>query len=116
MEEKLEFLIDYYFEKVYVPKYVGLESLFTTYDQLITSLAVISSILNGASLSGSYGGALVKEKGRIVKTKSKLDNKKIITEKKGNKFISYLKEVNSLPDEDLWFEKVWNEYRKRKNL
>ncbi|MFA7109506.1 MAG: FAD-binding protein [Sphaerochaetaceae bacterium] len=116
MEEKLEFLIEHYFEKVYVPKNVGVELLFTTYDQLITSLAVISSILNGASLSGSYGGALVKEKGEVVKTKSKVDNKKIITEKNGNKFISYLKEVNSLPDEDLWFENVWNEYRKRKNL
>ena len=116
MEENLEDLINHYFEKVYVPEGYPIEILFTTYDQLITSLAVISSILTGAFFLGSYGGALVKEEGEIVKTNSKIENKKIITERNGNKFKSYLKEVNSLPEEDLWFEKVWNEYRKRKNL
>ena len=73
--------------------------LFKLYDTAITQRAVLSSMLCSAKALGTHGSALVD------RAPDKTDSpRKTRTVTKGA--VSYIEPISSMPDPELWFEKL----------
>ncbi len=89
--------------------------LFKNLDTLIIQQAVAEGIIYTAENFGSRGSGFVYEKD-FMERKPVPENesgrrKKVITILKDGNIENYLREVREIPNRDLWFETVWNEYK-----
>ena len=78
--------------------------------------AVSEGILTVAKTYGSRGSAFVYEDGDFMDRnpvpEQEEGRQKIVTVKKENgEIYSDIKDVKPIPERDLWFEKVWNEFK-----
>ena len=88
------------------------EVYFTVYDQLVSSLAVLSAMIESGKLYGSSGGSIVNGAAEgAVKRGSRL-----ITEKKDGQFVSYPEAAEAVPAVETWFENDWAGYREEMSL
>jgi len=122
--EKLQSKIDTFFEDAKITSPYELPALMKNRDIFITQLAILSAMEKAANEFGSRGSALIIDpNGQKVSEKltsfsfrplkQKDGNYRVITEKDGSKFKSYLEAVRPIPERESWFENVWNEYRRR---
>ena len=96
-------------------------AIFKLRDMLITSAAVLKSMIYSASKIGTRGGALVCETvpdektifDMNVKTNNLYDDKIINVSYSDNKFLADMSSVREIPKSELWFESVWNKYNER---
>jgi len=97
--------------------------LFKNHDICMMQLAVSQSILKTAELYGSRGS------GFVFQTGSFMDREPVSEKPEGRATIITLKKeaasakpvfdivpVRPLPDRNLWFEKVWNEYNEMRGI
>jgi len=90
-------------------------------DMLITQQAVLSAMTETAKAIGTRGGSFVHDKELTSKEIFNLspgcntdyDRKIIITELKNGEATTYFEDATPVPNTDLWFENVWNEYNRR---
>ncbi len=91
--------------------------MFKNYDIAVMSEAVACSMLKTAKSFGSRGGAYVSESSDLLERKPVAENeegrKKVLVLKKDGEIGITETPVKPIPERDLWFEKVWNEFRKR---
>nr|WP_245528291.1 FAD-binding protein [Halanaerobium praevalens] len=100
---------------------------FQNYDLLFTQLVYLKAIKNYIDLGGkSRGSYLIKTEKENIFTNNLIENldfdleKNFLSEKiqliqyKNNKFNINWRHVRPIPDNDYWFEKIWNKYRKNK--
>jgi len=124
LAEELKQKIESVFEDAKITSPYELPALMKNRDIFITQLAVLSAMQKAADEFGSRGSALIMQPdGEAVSEKlasfsfrplkQKEGNYRVITEKEGSTFTSYLEPVKPIPERDNWFENVWNEYRKR---
>ena len=93
-------------------------------DMLITQSAVLSAMLKAAETAGCRGGSVVSasvlnEKDILnFNAESSLDyDKKIFTTAYKNGVVqTLLKDARPIPQTDLWFENVWNDYNRKWNI
>lgn len=104
-----------YFEKFCVPQGSSISHLYTVYDQLVTSLAVVISILEGGRVNGSLGGAIMSNDGKHIKSIETNRNSRTITQKTGLGFFSHQEIVRPIPKVDPWFETVWIEHLQKRS-
>ena len=91
---------------------------------LITQAAVLSAMITASKNIGTRGGSMVQEsnisKDKIFDYKTDrncaFDDKIITTVKNGEKIENSIKDVRPVPEVDLWFENIWNEYNERWNI
>ncbi len=92
-----------------------LPQLFKNRDMLLTQIAFAESMLYCAQTAGSRGGALALKNGRELPEDIAYLSKKIITVMRDGQVIMSQRDVRPIPVErDLWFEKVWKEYREKR--
>ena len=107
LKEDLEAVINEYEDNVSPDRASLPETYFTVYDQLVTSLAVVSAMIESGKLYGSSGGSIVNgSSDGTVRRGSRL-----ITGKKGGAFVSYPEEAEPVPSVGTWFENDWASYR-----
>ena len=97
--------------------------LFKNHDICMMQLAVSQSILKTAELYGSRGSGFVFQTGSFMDREPVSENPEgratIITLKKeaaSAKPVFDIVPVRPLPDRNLWFEKVWNEYNEMRGI
>lgn len=98
--------------------------VFRLRDMLITQAAVLSAMITASKNIGTRGGSMVQEsnisKEKIFDYKternSAFDDKIITTVKNGDVIENNIKDVRPVPEVDLWFENIWNEYNERWNI
>ncbi len=83
--------------------------LFKNYDIVCTAEAVAGSMLYAAERFGSRGGAMVTDEQGNPVPENEEGRKKIVAIQQGGS--PYEKDVKPLPARNLWFEKVWGEFR-----
>lgn len=93
-------------------------------DMLITAQAVVSAMAESADRAGSRGSALVladngQPVGDCLPSMTYLpecaDYRQMVatTQKQGDDFVTTWEKVRPIPQEEDWFERVWNDYRVR---
>ncbi|MGN1077552.1 MAG: FAD-binding protein, partial [Candidatus Gallimonas sp.] len=83
-------------------------------DMIITQLCVAAGMIYTADHAGSRGGAIVTRKGERIGEEIAYRSKRILVGFCGKPCVTE-RQVRPLPEErELWFEKVWNEYEKRR--
>lgn len=88
--------------------------LIKNYDMTVSQLCYAESMLYSAETLGSRGGALVKRGETELAENTEYRSKKIQTLFDNGKVKFFERKVRPLPTErDLWFEKVWKEYREK---
>ncbi|WP_320129757.1 FAD-binding protein [uncultured Sphaerochaeta sp.] len=118
--QELSSAIGSYFEMARLPKEYGKEYIFSVYDQLLSSQAILESMLVSAKTYGTYGSALSihssTELSRIEEVHKSEPNAflHLVTVKTELGFSSTWRPVQPIPQEDTWFENVWAEHRRRK--
>ena len=98
--------------------------VFRLRDMLITQAAVLSAMITASKNIGTRGGSMVQEsnisKEKIFDYKTErncaFDDKIITTVKNGDAIENCIKDVRPVPQVDLWFENIWNEYNERWNI
>ncbi len=98
--------------------------VFRLRDMLITQAAVLSAMITASKNIGTRGGSMVQEsnisKDKIFDYKTErncaFDDKIITTFKNGDVIENNIKDVRPVPEVDLWFENIWNEYNERWNI
>jgi len=96
--------------------------IFKLRDLLLSQACVLYSMLISAKKIGTRGGALVVNgalKGEDIfcidaKQNMEYDDKVVKSHFIENGFSSEISSVKPIPNSDLWFEKVWNEYLRRR--
>ena len=91
--------------------------LFVFRDMLITQLVYARAMIHTAELAGSRGSALVTKSKTLQPENTTYRNYKLLVSfTNGNVRLSQ-RPVRPLPfQRDLWFEKVWKDYNKRRNI
>ncbi|MBQ5926784.1 MAG: FAD-binding protein, partial [Clostridia bacterium] len=97
-------------------KKAEIPEIFVNYDIVEMQNAVSEGILTVAKTYGSRGSAFVYEDGDFMDRnpvpEQEEGRQKIVTVKKENgEIYSDIKDVKPIPERDLWFEKVWNEFK-----
>lgn len=95
--------------------------IFRLRDMFLTQACVLSAMLEAADAIGTRGGALVSDSplnGESVfdikvSDKSEFDGKRIIAAIENGAVCASMTDVTPIPQPDLWFENVWNEYMER---
>ncbi len=95
--------------------------LFRLKDMFLTQACVLSAMIAAAETIGTRGGALVSDKPLTgesifsieIADKSAFDDKRIIAVADDNGISTSMIDVTPIPQPDLWFENVWNEYMER---
>lgn len=83
-------------------------------DMVITQLCVAAGMIYTAEHAGSRGGAIVKTGEKAIPEDVRYRARRILVGFEGRACITE-RSVRPLPeDRELWFEKVWNEYEKRR--
>ena len=97
--------------------------IFKNYDIIEMQTLIAECMLESAKRYGSRGSAFVLGSGTFLERKPMPENecgrKEIIVMKKvGGQIQTEIKAVKPIPERNLWFEKVWNEYNKtiRENI
>ena len=98
--------------------------IFRLRDMLLTQAAVLSAMITAAENIGTRGGSMVhktKFSGEDIFSIRKEDNthyddKIIVTVKNENSIENEIRDIRPVPNVDLWFENVWNEYNDRWNI
>lgn len=96
--------------------------IFKYRDMLISQACILSSMIFAAEKIGTRGGSLVCENtptdddvlSMEVESNAEFDDKIICSCMSEDKFYTYVVPVRPLPESELWFEKVWNEYMERR--
>lgn len=89
----------------------GLETVFRSYDALLTIAAVCSAMRFAGERYSSRGGSRIAGEGR--KPEFPEENAVIVTEF-GEKPVSCAVPVRPIPERDTWFETVWADYSERR--
>lgn len=95
--------------------------IFRLKDMFLTQSCVLSAMIASAEAIGTRGGALVSETPVTgesifdikIEDKSAFDGKRIIAIADEDGISTSMTDVNPIPQPDLWFENVWNEYMER---
>lgn len=95
--------------------------IFRLRDMFLTQACVLSAMLEAAEKIGTRGGALVSDVSLTgesifnieVSDKSEFDSKRIIASAENDGISASMIDVTPIPQPDLWFENVWNEYMER---
>ncbi len=95
--------------------------LFRLKDMFLTQACVLSAMITAAETIGTRGGALVSDKPLTgdsifsieIGDKSAFDNKRVIAVADETGISTSMIDVTPIPQPDLWFENVWNEYMDR---
>lgn len=95
--------------------------IFRLRDMFLTQACVLSAMLESSKSIGTRGGALVSDvplDGESIfnieiSDKSEFDGKRIIASLKDDGIDASMIDVNPIPQPDLWFENVWNDYMER---
>lgn len=103
----LEDTTSHYAEKVSPDPSSLPETYFTVYDQLVTSLAAVSAMIESGKRYGSSGGSIVNGKAEGTVRKGS----RLITGKKDGVFVSYPEDAEAVPSVETWFENDWAAYR-----
>lgn len=98
--------------------------LFRLKDMFLTQACVLSAMIEGAEKIGTRGGALVSDKPLTgesifnieIEDKSAFDGKRIIAVASEEGISTSMIDVTPIPQPDLWFENVWNDYMVRWSL
>ncbi len=98
--------------------------LFRLKDMFLTQACVLSAMIEGAEKIGTRGGALVSDKPLTgesifnieIGDKSAFDGKRIIAVASKDGITTSMIDVTPIPQPDLWFENVWNDYMVRWSL
>jgi len=98
--------------------------IFRLRDMLLTQAAVLSAMIAAAENIGTRGGSMVhktKFTGEDIfmikkETNTLFDDKVIITELRESSMKNEIRDIRPVPEVDLWFENVWNEYNSRWNI
>ncbi|MCI1955262.1 MAG: FAD-binding protein [Oscillospiraceae bacterium] len=100
-------------EKMGVSDFRRLPLLVKTYDMIVTQSAVLDAMERAAEIFGSRGGALVRGRdGAVLPPKSAGRNVRLVTAEKDGGFSTTAEDVPTVPQENEWFETVWEEHRK----
>lgn len=99
-------------------------NLYRLKDVLITQKAVLSAMLKTAAEAGSRGGSVVSEEkitdscifSVTADTNTGYDDKVFVTYVKDGVASTLLKDIRPIPQTDMWFENVWNQYNKKWNI
>ncbi|PIE04316.1 MAG: oxidoreductase [Spirochaetales bacterium] len=89
------------------------EEFFTVYDQLVCQAAVLNAMIKAASLSGSAGGSAAVSRGAVLPQTGNISFR-LTTIWKDNSAQTQKTEARAVPDEPVWFENVWAEFRKER--
>jgi len=74
---------------------------------------IAASMLYTAKRFGSRGSALVRDAENNIIPELMEGRKKIVTLKRDGEITINEREVRPIPDRNLWFEKVWGEFRRK---
>ena len=93
-------------------------------DMFLTQACVLSAMIEAAETIGTRGGALVSDKPLTgesifnieIGDKSAFDGKRIIAVADAEGITTSMIDVTPIPQPDLWFENVWNDYMERWSL
>lgn len=108
--QEVEAVLATYFETIQIHPQKSVSEVFTTYDSLITTEAVLRSMIVGAKEEGSLGGAIVITDNEVMPPIPSNENKRLVSTLKACAFeILEPKEF-----EDVWFENNWDEHRKKR--
>lgn len=124
LEQEIKQACQTYYATVTAREQADKVSLEKGRDMLITAQAVVSAMAESAAKAGSRGSALVLTDGgqRIGDCLPDMtyrpecaDYRQMVatTQKQGDDFATVWEPVRPLPQEDDWFERVWNDYRER---
>ncbi len=102
----------------------NLLQIFRLKDMFLTQSCVLESMIEAAAQMGTRGGALVSEEPLTdkdifaVKAEStdKFDSKRVVACVCKDSIETHITEVTPIPNSDLWFENVWNDYMERWSL
>lgn len=98
--------------------------LFRLKDMFLTQACVLAAMIEAAEKIGTRGGALVSDKPLTgesifnieISDKSAFDGKRIIAVASEDGISTSMIDVTPIPQPDLWFENVWNDYMVRWSL
>ncbi len=98
--------------------------IFRLRDMLLTQAAVLSAMITAAENIGTRGGSMVHKtrfSGEDIfsirrEDNTLFDDKIIVTVKNENSIENKIRAIRPVPEVDLWFENVWNEYNDRWNI
>jgi len=95
-------------------------SFFKLRDMLITRIAVLKAMKLWCCEIGTRGGALSVECNDVlsnignisVNVNAEMDDKIVVTDANG----VFFENIRNIPESDLWFENVWNDYMERRRM
>ena len=112
--ERIRSLLDEWEREASAEDASDLAAAFVTRDALLASLALLSAETLAAGTSGSRGSAVYRKEGRVVPEDVTYRKSAMVTLLEEGGFRSFWEPVRPLPEPDQWFERVWNEDRKKR--
>jgi len=112
-----------FFNIAHIKNRFDIPNLFKARDVLMTQAAIVSSVILEAKEIGSRGTRVIDtEEGktihpklpyRMLPTKENAKEKQIVTRWNGKGFETSIRKVRPIPQDDNWFENVWNAFNER---
>lgn len=124
LEKEIRYIRENYYSLTKTDRWEDMVQLEKVRDMYLTAEAVVSAMRQSAEKAGSRGSALVLQDGGIAvgdclpeiayrPEDLQWRSQTAITAKENSAFLTQWRPVRPIPQENDWFEQVWNEYRQR---